>query len=83
MGDKKNIWSFPFLYEFFTCILGTVQIVLLSLYLTGTGEIGDWPLVYVLMPLIIEGGIIALAFFCAGIAFALAKPTATTAEYQT
>ena len=74
MGDQKNNVSGRG-----AGILGTVQIVFLILYLTDTGKVGEWPLVYVLMPLIVEGGIIVLACCCAGAAFALAKP-ATTAE---
>ena len=45
-------------------LLTTVQIVFLILYFTDTGKVAEWPLVYVLMPLIIQGALLVLACCC-------------------
>ena len=53
--------------------MSTVFIVLLILKLTDTGKVADWPWVYVCMPLIIQAGLFALIFICAGVAFCAAR----------
>ncbi|SVD01893.1 uncharacterized protein METZ01_LOCUS354747, partial [marine metagenome] len=60
--------------------LTTIFIVLFILKATDTGKIGDWPWVYVCMPLIIQAGFIALLCCCAGAAFAASSSTSTKAE---
>ena len=63
-------------------ILTTVFIVFLILKLTETGKVGEWPWVYVCMPLIVQAGFLVLACCCAGVAFVVAD-SKTTREAPT